>query len=59
MTNLLNESQCENRNQCVLTVRPLEQKTEEALGPSNTFYLAKLSDAVGMKDPHLQVTGVL
>ena len=56
-TKLLTDSRCKSRSHCVLTLSPLDLETEKALGPTNAFYLARFSDAVGIGDPVLKVSG--
>ena len=52
---MVKASGCESPRHCVFTMTPLDLKTGMDLGPTNVFYPANLSEAVGLKDPQLKV----
>lgn len=52
---LVKTSGCESPRHCVFTMAPTDQSTGEVLGPTNVFFPANLSDAVGLQDPQLKV----
>jgi len=58
LTALVKASGCESPRHCVFSMTPLDLSTGVDLGPTNVFYPASLSEAVGLKDPQLKVVKV-